>query len=134
MPNANPYLPGVLGQIAEEIGQEVALKLAEARGGRSIYVPQHPTAKTELAKVVGVEAAAQIKELLGRGDLAVPCGSLRGTNGRRARIQALLAEGKSQGEIAEIVDVSLRTVERVAARVTDDRQGDLFGGLGATDK
>lgn len=65
-----PYLPGVLALIAEEIGEEVAVRLAEARGGREVYIPRKCKEDTELARIVGLENAAKVIALLGHGTLA----------------------------------------------------------------
>lgn len=120
-----PYLPGVLALIAEEIGEEVAVRLAEARGGRAIYVPKTPKADAELSQIVGLEAAQQLSKLLGHGTLMVPCGNIGGAGGRRARIEALWRQGLSQAQIAAEVDVHTRTVERVVASLRDDSEPKL---------
>ncbi len=90
---SKPYLPGVLGLIAGEIGEEVAVRLAEARGGRAIHVPKTPMPDSELSRIVGLEAAGQLSRLLGEGTFMVPCGSFGGAGGRRARIEALWRQG-----------------------------------------
>ena len=111
--------------IAEEIGEEVAVRLAEARGGRAIYVPKTPKADAELSQIVGLEAAQQLSKLLGHGTLMVPCGNIGGAGGRRARIEALWRQGLSQAQIAAEVDVHTRTVERVVASLRDDSEPKL---------
>lgn len=120
-----PYLPGILALIADEISEEVAVRLAEARGGREVYVPKLPVADSELARIVGLEAARQLADLLGHGALRVPCGNIGGAGGRRSKIAALWRQGLSQSQIAAEVDVHLRTVERVVAALRDDSEPKL---------
>lgn len=124
-----PYLPGVLAFIADEIGDELAVRLAELKGGREIYIPKNPGPETSLAKLVGLENAQRLFKLLGSGKLLVPAGNIGGQTGRRQRVAMLLDQGISHSEIAAQVDVHLRTVERVAASLRDPKnrnQGDFF--------
>jgi len=116
------YLPGVLSLIAEEVSEDVAVKLAEAKGGRMIYVPAKVKDNSPLAEVLGLEDAQKVAKLLGAGDLLVPCGNIGGAGGRRARIVELHAQGLTHSQIAEQVGVHIRTVERATARVRDKRQ------------
>ena len=125
MTEGRPYLPGILGEIAEHIGEDVALRLAAERGGRAVFIPKYPGPCCALGKIVGVQAARQIVDLLGSGSVMVPCGHLRGAAGRRTKIIALWQSGMSQSNIAAEVDVSLSTVERTIARMRDDRQPEL---------
>lgn len=120
-----PYLPGILGWIAEEISEAVAIDLAKARGGRMVYIPANPKPDSELSKIIGLEAARQLTKLIGTGNLMVPCGSVGGAGGRRAQIIKLWEAGLSQSQIAAEVDVHTRTVERVVASLKDTTQPKL---------
>ena len=80
-----PYLPGVLAFIADEICVELAVRLAELKGGREIYIPKNPGPETSLAKLIGLENARQLFKLLGSGKLLVPAGNIGGQTGRRGR-------------------------------------------------
>lgn len=127
MTQAKPYLPGVLGFIAQEVSQAAAIKLAEARGGRGVYVPQEPKADHKLSKIVGLADAKRIAELLGHGSMIVPMGSVAGRDARTAQAIMLLQDGKmSIAEIAAEVDVHERTVKRIKQRLGDADQPDLF--------
>ncbi|MFC4214007.1 helix-turn-helix domain-containing protein [Pseudophaeobacter arcticus] len=124
-----PYLPGVLAFIADEISDKLAVRLAELKGGREVYIPKNPGPETSLAKLVGLENARLLYEHLGSGKLLVPAGNIGGQTGRRQRVAMLLDQGLSHSEIAAEVDVHLRTVERVAASLRDPEsknQGDFF--------
>jgi uncharacterized protein YerC len=124
-----PYLPGVLAFIADEISDKLAVRLAELKGGREVYIPKNPGPETSLAKLVGLENACLLYKHLGSGKLLVPAGNIGGQTGRRQRVAMLLDQGLSHSEIAAEVDVHLRTVERVAASLRDperQHQGDFF--------
>lgn len=121
-----PYLPGVLHLIAELIGTDLAVELAKARGGRMVYVPARPKESHELARIVGIEGAKILSQQLGKGRVLIPCGNIGGAAGRRARIEALLADKLSHSEIAAEVDVHVRTVERVASEMSGSAQLDMF--------
>lgn len=122
MSNDAPYLPGVLREIADEIDVDTALKLARARGGRSVYVPKKPEPNSELSLIVGHAEARAISALIGYGDLRVPAGPARGQAGRRERVEAMLRQGFSHAQIADRVDVAQRTVERIARKLANDTQ------------
>lgn len=117
-----PYMPGILGYIAREVGEDVAQKLAQARGGRAINIPGAPNSGSALTKIVGLKHAQEISILIGVGTVKVPCGDFAGAGGRRARIADLWAAGFTQSQIAAEVDVALRTVERVVAAEKDNKQ------------
>ncbi len=119
------HLTGILMEIAEELGDGVALTLSKERGGREIYIPKNPKPTHELSKVVGLEAAESLSKMLGHGNLEIPCGPMRGEAGRRSRIKDLWNSGKSNAQIAAEVDVHIRTVERVVASIKSDDQLDL---------
>ena len=124
-----PYLPGVLALIAEEIGVDLAIRLAKQRGGREIYIAKDPAPDCSLAKIVGLANAQKLYRLLGSGKMLVPAGNYCGQTGRRQRIAMLLDQGLSHSAIAAEVDVHIRTVERMSAelrRPKDQRQPDLF--------
>lgn len=120
-----PYLPGVLALIAEEISEEVAVRLAEERGGREIYIPQSARDGSELVRIFGADDAAELIKLLGHGNLVVPCGNIGGQAGRRERIIALWRQGLSHSKIAAEVDVHVRTVERTVARLRNANEPQL---------
>ncbi len=125
---AGKYLPGVLGYIAEEIGEEIAVQLAKSFGGRAVYLPKEPRADGRLARKIGLANAQRLSNLLGAGDLLVPCGDFAGNAGRKRCIEALHLEGLSHSQIAEELDVHIRTVERTVAKLRASNQSMLpFG-------
>lgn len=124
-----PFLPGVLGWIAEEISEGVAIKLATSCGGREVYIPKIVTPDTRLAQIMGHKDAEALLSLLGHGSLLVPHGSfggqIRRTEQMHEMIRTLRAQGLSNSEIAVEVDVHIRTVERVFEQKPDPRQAQL---------
>lgn len=116
---------GILARIAEEIGPDVAIALAMARGGREIYIPKSPKPDDALSQIVGLPAAIRLQKLIGEGRQRIPLGSFGGQGGRQQRILALWREGMSQSRIAAEVDVSLRTVERILGKRPDPNQPEL---------
>lgn len=132
---ANPLqrLPGVLGEIADAAGHEAALIIAHARGGTEIYVPPQPAADHWLSKLVGHDTARVIADHLtcGVGGLRVvlplgPAGHLAKT---RERVDAMLAEDRSERDIALATGYTIRSVRRRRARMGkrgDSRQLSLL--------
>lgn len=129
MTKFKPYLPGVLAYISEEIGEDVAVRLAKARGGREVYIARAPKEDGEIAKIVGLDAALKLSGLLGHGTLMVPCGNIVGAGGRRVRIrhriEDLWQQGMTHAQIAAEVDVHTRTVERVVSALKDSNQSEF---------
>lgn len=123
-----PYLPGILRTIADEVSEEAAVKLAQSRGGRTVWVPQTPKQNSALTLIVGLDAARGISRLFGDSDLEVPQGSLRGPKARHAIVRDLAAQGLSKAQIADRVDLTTRTVRTIlndAAPDARDSAGQL---------
>lgn len=119
----HPDLPGILGQIADAIGEDGARRLAMALGGRRVSIARHPGPSNAIAAVVGVEAAQVIAIEIGWGEVVLPLGPAA----RPVRIRAMLAQGLSHNVIAAQVGVSVRTVEYHAQRRRrHNGQPDLF--------
>ena len=106
-----PGLPGVLGDIAEAAGEAAAVTLCRAQGGREIVIPVRP-AGSQLAGIVGIDAAERIVAALGPGRVRLPVGAYRGQGGKRRLGMEMLAAGASSADVAERADVALRTVEK----------------------
>ncbi len=132
-PEPSQRLPGVLGDIARIAGEDAALAIAEARGGTQVYIPPEPPADHWLSKLVGREASKEIAALLtcGVGGLRVvlPTGPAGSSARTRAKVDALILEGRSERDIALATGYTTRSVRRRRAMIgsaTDRRQGDLF--------
>ena len=105
---ADPVLfPGILGEIADVIGEDLATRLAEELGGQDVVIPAIPRPGGVVASVIGVEAARLLALEIGGGRLRLPKGPTR----RDHRVRALLLAGRSHREIVAAVGVHRRTVE-----------------------
>jgi len=109
-------LPGTLAEIAEVVGVETALKVAETVGGRRAYFAANPRPDNWLAVAVGLEAAKAIGSHLAPGksgiELEVPLGPM-GARARKWRlIHEMIAAGATKSEIVRVTGVHPKTVQR----------------------
>lgn len=125
-------LPGVLAQIAEIAGEDAALAVAASRGGTQVYIPPAPDRDHWLSRLVGQKAALAIADRLtcGVGGMRVdlPLGP-KGAGARlRAKVDRMIAENRSERDIALATGYTIRTVRRRRAALgrRDDRQLDLL--------
>lgn len=109
-------LPGIAGQIEEAIGLDLAVRLLKRRGGCEIHIPRRVKG-SQLAEIVGEEAAARVADALGPGKVLLPCGHLRGQFARRADARRMLLNGASLQDVALACDMHTRTVSRLRAEI-----------------
>lgn len=107
-------LPDVLQRIAMCAGLGAAMALAKAYGGIRINIPKK-VEDSELAKIVGLDAAEKIVKALGHGQCLVPMGAARGEAARREVARRVLRNGGTSVEAALAADISERTAWRVRA-------------------
>lgn len=119
-------LPDLLARIADAAGEEAALLVAQEWGGRLLYLPKVFRTDHRLVELIGEDRARKIFAELGNGMVTIPLGPYAGAAERRRIAAAALEAGKSHQQAAKDARVHLRTVERLAAKMRDDRQGDLF--------
>lgn len=128
--SATTQLPELLARIAEAAGEDAALLVAKALGGRPFYVPAPHDLKGDhrLVELVGLERARAICTELGHGDVILPRGPFSTPAEMRRRVAELLRERKSHAAIALATNLHIRTVEKIAARLRDDTssQGSLL--------
>lgn len=124
-----PTLPGVLGEIAAVAGRAAALAIAEARGGTSVYFPPAPKNDHWLCRLIGREAAREVCKQLtcGVGPIRVelPLGPTGQAAKRRARVDAMIGEGRSERDIALATGYTTRGIRmrrEKLARPEDLRQ------------
>lgn len=128
-------LPGILADIADIAGVQVAYEIARSHGGVRVSIPPRAQDGHWLTELVGFDVADEICRGLSTLD---PEGKLRGVQNeviprgpaallKAARRQAskALAEGKSAREAARISGLHERTIWRMKAD-EDDGQGTLF--------
>lgn len=115
LPRLQDFLPGVLAEIAEATSVEVAVKIAQAKGGRRVYLPARPAADHWLAQLVGHANALAIGKAIAPGfggiDMLIPMGPSH-SNAQRWRVMhELIDNGRSKREIAAACGVHERTVQ-----------------------
>lgn len=109
-------LPGIAGQIEEAIGLDLAVRLFKRRGGCEIHIPRRLRG-SQLAEIIGEDAATRVAETLGPGKVLLPCGHLRGQFARRADAIKMLRAGASLQQVALACDMHTRTVSRLRAEI-----------------
>lgn len=126
-------LTGVLGQIAKVAGDDVAMAIAEARGGTQIYISPRPGPDNWLTVLVGAEVAQAIADEFtwGVGPIRVdlPLGPVGHAAQVRAKVDMMIAQGCSERDIALATRYSIRGIRRRRAKLGkdgDDRQLNLF--------
>lgn len=129
-------MPGVLGEIAELVGLEAALRIAEAKGGTRAFISRRPKPDNWLVLTVGQEIADQIAEHFSTGrsgiEIEFPAGPtasyIRQRRARAQRMEALVKEGLSTDRIALEVGLNRRNVNRFKAKLrSDDGDQGNFG-------
>lgn len=114
-------LPGIAGQIEEAIGLDLAVRLLKRRGGCEIHIPRRIKG-SQLAEILGEDAAARVADALGPGKVLLPCGYLRGQFARRAEAKRMLRQGASLQEVALACDMHTRSVSRLRAEIEAEAQ------------
>ena len=117
---------GILAEIAEAAGEEAAIAVARAGGGRHCYFPGVATLGEErqknnwLVKAVGMEAAIKIAAACcpRRGFwVDMPLGPMAYGFRLQEAIDKLLRSGKSINEIARALRCTRRSVYRRKAKI-----------------
>ena len=130
------WLPPLLNEIADVIGVDAALALADARGGSRVSIPAKANDKHWLVKTLGREAADKLCDHFRAGyggsqfDLPLgpksPLNALLHSNQRK--IDEMLDAGVRPDEIARTLKVHRTTVFRRQAlvRTPKPKERDLF--------
>ncbi|WP_421793440.1 Mor transcription activator family protein [Hydrocarboniphaga effusa] len=120
-------VPGLLGELAAAFGVDVAMRLAQWRGGIRLFVPKAPIdAHHEIAKRIGVDAANWLVKRCGGSDLYVPRCVTYLRNRRDDEIREL-GRTMSAPALALKFDLHERQVWRILARLPPDtRQQQLL--------
>ena len=114
MESSSAPLPEILHRIADCAGLGAAMALARAYGGIRINIPKNIEG-SQLARVVGLDAAQKIVKELGHGQCLIPCGSGRGEAARREDARRVFRNGGTAVEAALAAGVSERTAWRIKA-------------------
>lgn len=127
-------LPGLLGDIADIAGNDVALEIARTRGGTRVTIPPRADDSHWLTKLVGLDVADRICRGLATIDAdgrlggirneVLPLGPISVNRAARKRAAEALENGASPREAALEAGLHERTIWRMKAK--DKNQGELF--------
>ena len=109
------HLAPLLVEIAERIGLDAALKLADAFGGIRIYVPISPGADNVLTACIGLDKARELARYLGSGIATFPTAKPLYTYARDVGIRRAHANRASCRELALRYRLSERRVWEILA-------------------
>lgn len=100
----------LVSELTALLGERAFIALAEAFGGRRLYVPRKIDADGEIAKAIGLDAARLLSERKSPDYLRVPLA-------REVRARHYRAAGFSNGEIATKLGMSETGVNSLFARM-----------------
>lgn len=114
-------------ELVELLGLPAALRVCEARGGRTVYLPTVLTQGSAVVRELGMETARALFDHYGGGpqDLLIPLGPTSDDRRKAREIRRLLARGYTRAQIAGMVRCHIRTVQR-HRNPADDGHPDLF--------
>ena len=135
-------LPPLLAELADIIGLEATMTLAEHHGGQRIAVPGKMKPDHWLAGLLGFEAATALSAYVTDGNrvhLDIPYGPAWTKADKWRRTAEMIDKGKSANEIAQALGLTRRAVfdrkKRLAGTTATSRTGrtnehpDLFKDL-----
>lgn len=128
-------LPGLLGDIADIVGPEIALEIARAVGGTRISIPPRAEQDHWLTALIGFAEADKIcrglatldaenNRLRGVCDEILPLGSAKVLARARRQAQDALDKGASATQAARASGLHERTIWRMKSE--DPSQLDMF--------
>lgn len=125
-----PRFTGCLAAIARVAGEDAALAIGRKLGGTQVYFPSEPSADHWLSQLVGHTEALKIGEELTAGvgsiRIDVPLGEFGHAESKRAEVDRMLAEGRSERDISLATRYSTRGIRKRRAKLRE-RAPDLFG-------
>lgn len=120
-------LPPLLQEIADVVGIAAAIKLAEAKGGQRIFVPDTIEDGHWLAELIGLDLARQLSFYLthdGGTHIDLPKGDRLRRAKRNDMIAEMLADGHSANYVASRFDLTRREIFRHKARQRERAESD----------
>lgn len=129
-------LPGLLGDIADIAGPEIAMEIAQSHGGTRVSIPPRAEPDHWLTALVGMETADRICRGLAVIDAdgrpgavrheVLPLGPSAVLRVARRRAAQALERGDSARAAARASGLHERTIWRMKAKGKDEDQGELF--------
>ena len=120
------YLPPKLREIAEVVGLEAAIRLAEHWPGIRLFVPQRVHLQHPVALAIGMRAAEQLAARYGGETVCVPKAERYLRAIRNAEIVQRYQAGESAATLAREYGIHENHVYALVAREQAEQQGDLF--------
>lgn len=133
-------LPELLKELSDLVGLQMALRLAEAKGGQQVYIPHKVSEGHWLADLVGIENARAICAYLtvdAGVHVTIPKGEALTRARRVASVAKMIDQGMSSNQIAAAANITQRHVFRQKAALKGrlhNQQPSLFDLLGETEK
>lgn len=120
-------LPVVVAEIEQVAGYEAALKLAQAKGGQTVYIPGEAKPGHWLTELLGLETAQKICNhyRVGNSGIRILIPIAKQAIQKRCLVEALEA-GSSAPAAAAAAGMHERSAYRARKKIKDGRQGSLF--------
>lgn len=119
-------LPPKLGEIAEVIGLDAALKLSAAWPGVRVFVPKQMPADHPIAVALGVKPARALSKTYGGESITPPLCQRYHRQVMQSRMLAEYREGASAAELARKYGMHQFSIYNLAAKDAADKQGSLL--------
>lgn len=124
-------LPGLLAEIADIVGEDAAIAIAEAKGGFRAHFPRKVSEDHWLVAAFGRDVADRLCKHFAVGEggvlLHVPLGPAGFYGQARRRALRLRASGTSISNTARLVGVSTRAAEKWTAEARAAGSNQPFG-------
>lgn len=131
-------LPGILGEIADLVGEEAAIMVADMKGGQTVWLPYELPEDHWLIEAIGLDRALKVNKHFRTHNadergltlrLTIPLGPAGVMRRARVKLAELLRAGKRPEEAARLSGLHVRTAYRMQRRIHDRRnsaQQELF--------
>lgn len=120
------FLPPKLREVAQVVGVEAAIRLAEHWPGIRLFVPQRVHIKHPIALAIGLTAAEKLAAHYGGETLTVPANTRFRRAMRNAQILAEYRAGASGSQLARKYGLHENHVYALVAQAAASQQPDLF--------
>lgn len=120
------YLPPKLLEIADVVGLEAAIRLAEHWPGIRLFVPQRMHLEHPIALAIGVRSAECLSATYGGETVCVPKAQRYLRAIRNAEIVRRYQAGESAAALAREYGIHENHIYALVAQSQAEQQGDLF--------
>ncbi len=119
-------LPESLQELADHIGLEATLKLAEAYPCIPVYIPASAKENHPIATLIGLEAFEVLTTIYAGDTIKLAKVDAARRQIKHCALRRMKEQGYSNRQVAILFDYSLRHVERLNRAQGDEEQHDLF--------